>query len=239
MNRRQVLGLGATALLLTACGKGYYRQILQELYREGKSEEADSIQRIIESLIIVDSNNTYKKKGETEVKELKAVGMGVVVGDNIITVDHVVSMYVNFVNTPFGVFAQEIDVLKRETKLDDIVLKEVVRDKEKDVAVFKTPDEYIGASYPFKLGDSDKVQYGQEILLIGNPALHGINVREGIISSKVKDDRLVISANIVPGDSGTAIVDRHTFELLGLSAQRWYDMIAVARPINLFKPYLK
>ena len=238
MNRRQVLGLGAT-LFLTACGKGYHRQLLQDLYKEKRINEVSAIQKVINSYEILVTNTKYRLTKEGEIEKAQRGGIGIVINNYIISLNHIVSMDSIVFNTPFGLVAQEIFKEKEETTLDDIVLKEVVKDKEQDIAVFKVYDEYIGDKFPFALGDSDKIQYGQEVLLIGNPQLQGINVREGIVSSKVKGNGFYVSANITHGDSGSALIDRHTFELLGLNAQRHYDNIALIRPINLFKKYLK
>ena len=239
LNRRQVLGTLATSLFLTACGKGYHRQLLQELYGERRINEVSAIQGIINSYEILVTNTKYRLTKEGEIKKAQRCGIGIAVNDYIISLNHIVSMDSIVFNTPFGLVAQEIFKEKEETTLDDIVLKEVIKDREQDIAVFKLYDEYIGDKFPFALGDSDKIQYGQEVLLIGNPQLQGINVREGIVSSKVRGNGFYVSANITHGDSGSALIDRHTFELLGLNAQRHYDNVALIRPINLFKKYLK
>jgi len=43
MQRRQLLQLG-TVLFLGACGKGYYRNLLRELYQEDKIKEAEALE---------------------------------------------------------------------------------------------------------------------------------------------------------------------------------------------------
>lgn len=237
MQRRQVLGLGLASLFLSACSKDYYRQILTEFYQKQKLKEANHIQRAFESIVMLETETEYKL--EDKVDKTTRRGMGVVYDNYVLTVDHIVSQYGLQIQSPFGVMEIDFEKLKETTTLDGKVLEEIVNEKEKDIAVFKLPPNLIRNSYPFSLGDTDKLQYGQEILLIGNPALSGFNVREGIVSRKVENNRFAISANIVPGDSGTIVVDRNTFELLGLNAQKWYNEIAVARPINLYKPYLK
>lgn len=66
----------------------------------------------------------------------------------------------------------------------------------------------------------------------------GFISRVGEIIGESNGKRLYISPYIELGDSGTALVDRKTFGLLGLNGGI-YDSKSYAIPINLFKPYLK
>lgn len=228
MNRRQFLGVSATALVCSACTQEYYRGILAELYKQDKLREAESLQKIIDSCVYPETTIVFTDDGEEKIKQLK--GIGIVFDKYLITVAHI--------TTAPRQIRELIKIVKEETLLNGERLEEIVKDADKDIAVFKLPKDYKGQRYPFELGDSDKVGYGQEILVIGNPALEGINVREGIVSSKSKNGEFSISPQVTNGDSGSATVDRHTFALLGLNRIIRYN-VAYAVGINEFKRYLK
>ena len=236
MNRRQALGLGAT-LFLTACSKGYYKKLLQEFYEQGKTEEARAIEKIVQSYVFIDTKVKYKT--QSEELETRRKGIGIVVEDYILTLYHIVSIDSIIEHTPFGISSVEINKISEENYIDGKVLEAVAKNRDLDLTVFKVPKGYSGERFPYGLGNSDLLEYGQEILLIGNPKLEGTNVREGIVAAKPSGEYFITSAFITFGDSGTATVDRKTFELLGLNANRVYDELALVRSINKYKPYLK
>ena len=227
-----------TTLFLSACGKNYHIQLLKELHQQGKAREVEAIRRILESYVTLKTTTIYKGEEDKSV-EKSWEGMGIVYGNNVITLDHVVSIYsVREQITPYMYVESPIEKIKEETKLNDATLEAKVKDQKTDIAVFKLPTDYKGAKFPFELGDSDKVEYGQEVLLIGNPHGEGYNVREGIVSNKIKNGIFNISALVELGDSGTGTVDRNTFALLGLNAQKWWSAVTGVKSINLYKPYL-
>ena len=228
--------MGTLSLLLTGCYKielSNFREISKQYYSEIQQKELDSIEKAIESFVFMHTKTT-DKSGQVYEQD----GFGVAYERFILTLNHIVSQDEIVTPTPFGRMTYYIDKEKEETTLGGVTIESIVKDKEKDIAVFRLPYAYRGESYPFGLGDSDKIRYTQEILLIGNPAYAGFNVREGIVSGKVQDGMFAVSANISGGDSGTITVDRHTFQILGINAERHYETIAKVRAINLFKPYL-
>lgn len=135
---------------------------------------------------------------------------------------------------------QKIQNKNEHTFLRDVPLDVIIKKTENDVAVFRLPPNYDGAKFPFELGDSDNIYDGQEIYVIGNPGLTGLKLRPGTISSTTKKNYFTISTLIVNGDSGTAVVDKKTFKLLGLVHGNGYNThIGIVAPINNYKPHLK
>jgi S1-C subfamily serine protease len=196
------------------------------------------IQRIINSVYFLHTDTEFKlEDGEVITAELD--GAGVLVFDRyILTVSHAVShasLQVEML-TPMGI--QTIDVpadkLSEQTYLNlngsRIRLEEVVKGKEDDIAIFKVPDGLQLNSFPYEIGNSDELQVGHFIYVIGNPMNYGINVREGIVSSMVAPEAIaailprfenafMISNGVNPGDSGTPVIAIRDgqYELVGLS----------------------
>ncbi len=196
------------------------------------------IQRVIDSVYFLHTETEFKlEDGEVITAELD--GAGVVIHDGyILTVSHAVShnsLQVEML-TPMGI--QTIDVpaekLSEQTYLNlngsRIRLEEIVKGKEDDIAIFKVPDRFQLKSFPYNIGNSDELQVGDFIYVIGNPMNYGINVREGIVSSMIAPEAIaailprfenafMMSNGVNPGDSGTPVIAIRDgkYELVGLS----------------------
>ncbi len=196
------------------------------------------IQSIIDSVYFLHTDTEFKlEDGEVITAELD--GAGVVVLDKyILTVSHAVSQ--NSLQaellTPMGIQSIEVpaEKLSEYTYLNlnggRIKLEQVVKGKEDDIAIFKVPDCFQLNSFPYEIGNSDELQVGHFIYVIGNPMNYGINVREGIVSSMMAPEAIaailpryenafMISNGVNPGDSGTPVVAIRDgqYELVGLS----------------------
>ena len=196
------------------------------------------IQKIIESVYFLHTDTEFKlEDGEVITTELDSAGV-LILDSFILTVNHAVShdsLQVEMV-TPAGV--QTIDVpaekLSEHTYLNlngsRIRLEELSKGKEDDIAIFKVPDGLKLDSFPYKIGNSDDLQVGHFIYVIGNPMNYGINVREGIVSSMMAPEAIsavlprfenafMISNGVNPGDSGTPVIAIRDgqYELVGLS----------------------
>jgi len=196
------------------------------------------IGKIIDSVYFLHTDTEFKlEDGEVITVELDGAGV-LIFGEYILTVNHAVSQDSFQVEmlTPVGI--QRIDVpaekLSEHTylKLDDsrIELEEVVKGKEDDIAIFKVPDSLHLNCFPYKIGNSDELEVGNFIYVIGNPMNYGINVREGIVSSMMAPEAIavilprfenafMISNGVNPGDSGTPVIAIRDgrYELVGLS----------------------
>ena len=114
-------------------------------------------------------------------------------------------------------------------------------DMAKDIAVLKAS----GSDFPtVALGDSDKVQVGEEVVSIGSPLSLEATVSNGIISSirELKDENQRLfqtTAPISPGSSGGALLNMGG-ELIGITTAEMVggQNLNFAVPINVVKPLL-
>jgi S1-C subfamily serine protease len=157
-------------------------------------------------------------------------GSGVVVSDDgkVITNYHVIdganSAVIKFPNGAFflieGVLAADV---------------------QKDIAVLKAS----GSDFPtVAMGDSDKVQVGEEVVSIGSTLSLEATVSNGIISSirELKDKHQSLfqtTAPISPGSSGGALLNMRG-ELIGITTAEMVggQNLNFAVPINVVKPLL-
>jgi hypothetical protein len=111
----------------------------------------------------------------------------------------------------------------------------------RDIAVLKAS----GSDFPtVALGDSDKVQVGEEVVSIGSPLSLEATVSNGIISSirELKDENQRLfqtTAPISPGSSGGALLNMGG-ELIGITTAEMVggQNLNFAVPINVVKPLL-
>ena len=114
-------------------------------------------------------------------------------------------------------------------------------DVQKDIAVLKAS----GSDFPtVAMGDSDKVQVGEEVVSIGSPLSLEATVSNGIISSirELKNENQSLfqtTAPISPGSSGGALLNMRG-ELIGITTSEMVggQNLNFAVPINVVKPLL-
>jgi S1-C subfamily serine protease len=245
---KKLLMLSLLPLLIAACvPKPWYRDnpMLSPMVDGGYDNNPIlvnnglmQIQKIINSVYFLHTDTEFKlEDGEVITAELDSAG--VLIFDRfILTVNHAVShdsLQVEMVTT---VGVQTIDVpaekLSEHTYLNlngsRIRLEELTKGKDDDIAIFKLPEGLHLDSFPYKIGNSDELQVGNFIYVIGNPMNYGINVREGIVSSMMAPEAIsavlprfenafMISNGVNPGDSGTPVIAIRDgqYELVGLS----------------------
>jgi S1-C subfamily serine protease len=245
---RKFLLLFMISLLFSACAPSPWNEtnsvlppMLDGLYDNNPilvNQRVMEIERIIDSVYFLHTDTEFKlEDGEVITEELD--GAGVLIFDRyILTVSHAVSQDILQVQmlTPMGI--QSIDVpaekLSEHTYLklngSRISLERVVNGKDDDITIFKVPGGLQLNSFPYKIGNSDELQVGNFLYVIGNPMNYGINVREGIVSSMMAPEAIaailprfenafMISNGVNPGDSGTPVIAIRDgqYELVGLS----------------------
>ena len=108
-----------------------------------------------------------------------------------------------------------------------------------------------GKLHPIKLGNSNKIKVGQNVLTIGYPLYLGLTVNTGIISGRLdgvkynmlNTNYIQTDAALNPGNSGGALVDDEG-RLIGInnmliSPTGYYVGYSFAIPINEIMEYFK
>lgn len=161
-------------------------------------------------------------RGQMHTQELQSSGTGIIIGENesellIVTNNHVVedatTLSVCFV--------------------DDEVCEAAVKgtDPDNDLAVIavklsEIKSETIGAIKVAKIGDSDALKVGEQVVAIGNALGYGQSVTTGIVSALNRQidttDAIMIQtdAAINPGNSGGALLNMDG-EVIGINSAKF------------------
>ena len=139
--------------------------------------------------------------------------------------------------------------LANETEYHQVTL--VKYDLETDIAVLKVDDVSVNLE-PIKIGDSDKLSFGDEVYAIGNGSNFGLAITHGIISMpKINIEyeetmREVIQSDITiaSGNSGGALLDEKG-RLVGVTSFRTKDNqgnivygLVYSIPVNIILDYV-
>jgi V8-like Glu-specific endopeptidase len=171
------------------------------------------------------------------------IGSGFFIGPNVIlTCSHVVN--------PNGETANKLTVKFKNTEYDAVIFTE---DKSNDVVVLVLKDKNFKVGNYLKLGSSNEVNMGDEIIIFGTPLGFENVVEKGIISSQPVDyveengkkSYFFISAKISPGNSGGPVIREMDNKVIGIAAAVINTQDATggglnaAIPIDQIKPFLK
>ncbi len=201
---------------------------------------------------VTEGTGTYRMN---ENHRYRITGTGVVVGDKYLTVDHVVSQYEKI--DYFGMTASRTGYSRRveQTYLIDgerrIPLREVIKDRDRDIAVFRIPGEHCdGVCNELEPSDlfAGRPVLGAEVMFIGYPAKIGHYYREarfaGVIEKgkqyndhELPVDAFAIFPSLITGDSGSGLFDRHTGRLMGINYFN-IQTLGLVKPIDVYRPYL-
>src|ERR1019366_1252384 len=112
-------------------------------------------------------------------------------------------------------------------------VNKVADDSVRDISVLRVPGFNLAQA---KLGDSESVQVGQKVFVIGNPFGLQNSLTDGIVSAVRQFDgvRLFqISAPISPGSSGSPVVNTDG-EVIAIAVAKWRggENLNFAIPIN-------
>ena len=157
----------------------------------------------------------------------QALGSGFVVDEqgHILTNAHVVS--------DNGAQATSVSVVFKiqkngETETTEVPATIVGSDETSDVAVLKVDPAKAPALHPLELGDSSKVEVGEQVVAIGNPLGYDFSVTSGIVSAvnrnlqspngSVIADGIQTDAAINSGNSGGPLIDQYG-TVIGINEQ--------------------
>lgn len=254
MNRRDVLkGLAGTGgiVFLGSCspsGLSLVRRVENlEYQRQLAEQRVRNIYRIYNEL----PKHVYVAETITDIRGAKEInfqkGVGIVIDGKYLTMTHIINSFYNEekkrLNESIPPGHQIIlpDMLSQEIYLYEKKLEKVVVDDGVDVAIFKLPNDLKLPDFPAK--PSLNVNLGDEIFILGNPQLSGMNIRSGYVSDldgtnkKNRDSLFGIDIPVVPGDSGCPIVSVD-FKLLGLGLGTISFGFGYVKRIGEFLKYL-
>ena len=159
---------------------------------------------------------------QSQTKQSESSGTGIIVGDNesellIVTNNHVVED------------ATTLSVCFVDNEVCEAVVKGT--DPDNDLAVIAVklsviPDETVAVIRIAKLGNSDELRVGQQVVAIGNALGYGQSVTTGIVSALGRrvdtTDAIMIQtdAAINPGNSGGALLNMDG-EVIGINSAKF------------------
>ncbi len=217
-----------------------------------------ALTQIAASIVTLVTKTTFVgPEGEMVEKEME--GSGVVIGRRyVLTVEHSVSQHGLQLVTPFGAVTLPAKKVSEKTFIrwqgKDHPVRTLYKNRADDVAFFELPPGLRVPTFPYAVGDSDDLQVGNYVYVVGNPLNLGINVREGIVSalrapeevSKIDakgNNAFMVSNGVVPGDSGTPIIAIRDgrFELVGLTQGTFlqWGRLGWAIRINVIRSLLR
>ena len=181
------------------------------------------------------------RRGEREPRERefkqRSLGSGFIINEDgfVLTNNHVVS----------GADEIKVKLMGDETEYP---AKVIGTDEQTDIALIKIENKKKLPILP--LGDSEKLEVGEWVLAIGNPAGLGHTVTKGIVSSKGRSleeiglkhpyyNFIQTDAAINPGNSGGPLINTKG-EVVGINTAilRNYQGIGFAIPVNIAKNLL-
>ena len=194
---------------------------------------AEDIQRVKESTVYLSTFIKYDG-GKKTIR-----GQGLVVGDYIFTVNHLVAMS-DFLTKqmPEGKMIIPREGVSEETILNQSKLEVVLKDSDLDIAIFKLPKDYEKPE-PVKIGDDDGLRLFDELYLVGNlfipnKGLYGVGGALNFPGKFKPIKGKVATMRGGPGNSGSSILNRKG-EVVGLASNiNDSQTYIVFKPINWF-----
>ncbi|OGZ30050.1 MAG: hypothetical protein A2931_03950 [Candidatus Niyogibacteria bacterium RIFCSPLOWO2_01_FULL_45_48] len=185
------------------------------------------------SVVRLENETEFEGPGGQKIPRV-ITGGGIVLGKYILTAMHVVVQRKLMAQTPFGWVELEAKKISEKNSAvlngAKIVLTMIYTSKEDDIAVLKLPDGVSVPNFPYEIGNSDDLEVGNFVYIVGNPLNLGIIIRPGLVSATEAPKEteevdgksknfFVLSGGIYTGDSGTPIVAVRDgrFELVGIS----------------------
>lgn len=227
MDRRDFLKVGAASFVASSIPILYHLNSPKDL--------KEDIKTVIENVVPLNTHIKYDG-GENTI-----FGHGLIMGDYVITNDHIVSMHGIKLRTPFGTQLILVDKQSEETMLKSSALELIAKDRETDMAIFKLPDNYKKPK-PARFGDDDKLELLDKLYLVGDSFDRDYVVRPGYLGKKdiiniptdfgiVKGK--VFTGQVSPGDSGSPLLNDKG-EVVGLLSYKLQSYSTFV-PINRFK----
>lgn len=195
-----------------------------KLYENYDDNDNDYLKEIIVKIYSQNISYNYEEPYKN-LESYESIGTGFFIDKNIIlTASHVVQDSIRL-----DITIPSIGKKKFKTEL-------LCFNPYYDFAILKTID--IESKNHLKLGDSDKINSGNEVLALGYPlGQDKLKFTAGIISG-IHEGEIQTDAPINPGNSGGPLINKNN-EVIGINVSGYQnaDNIGYAVPINRFKLY--
>ncbi len=250
-NKVVLKNVGSSAAAESQVGQVSNETIPQAIRREVVSEDLSGVAKIAEqvmpSVVSITNMQKFTQNGfsmfgfnvQPQEYEAPASGSGIVVKKTddeiiIVTNNHVVSDSSSLTVTFYGIDEDGIEEKKEDGKSANTIAAAIKGiDNSKDLAVIsvKVADvdkKILDKIKVARIGDSDSIVIGEQVVAIGNALGYGQSVTTGIISAKNRtlDDLgagaqglLQTDAAINPGNSGGALLNMDG-ELIGINVAK-------------------
>lgn len=245
MDRRTLLKGGL--ILAGAAGFVGYPFLLEFIEENKKEVLRKHIRGVLENIVTLVTVTKFKTYDEQEnPSKNRQSGQGIIIGDYVLTVDHIVSYNRIIDRTPFGYVMTPINKLEETTTIGKTELEQIAGSEERDIAILKLPKDYKKPKYKVRLGDDDELKLLDDLYFVSDAFdwAHIVRLghlgKEGVAESSGKDFRMhngkAFAGNIVvPGDSGSPLLNKDG-ELVGIMASLTANGVyGIFNPINWYK----
>ena len=192
------------------------------------SHNISQIQAVKNTMVVIETRGKVVRYSQERDYEME--GISIAIGDGLLLAEtHATKIPERkIIRGPFGYIMMEQEVLEEKFYVADVEVKLVGRHK--DISLFQAP--FSERYAPIPIGNSDDLDIGTDILVVGWSFGRGINVKGGIVSrfvvsslydppgGTIKDISFMISAPVNPGDSGSPVLawNNHSrrYEIVGL-----------------------
>lgn len=216
----------------------------------GAPEISDIVQEVMPSIVSITNKGVEEVVSMFGTREYEAtsVGSGIIIGQNedellIATNNHVVS----------GSSELSVCFGDDEDKIVEAKIKGTDSDNDLAIVAVKLDDlnDDIKSSISIaKLGNSDEIKVGDQVIAIGNALGYGQSVTTGIVSAKDREvtienmtaKLIQTDAAINPGNSGGALLNMNG-EVIGINSSKFastqVEGMGYAIPISTAEPILE
>lgn len=245
MDRREFIETGLVMLVTGNVMYSVADYIKNEEVKSKNKEQEDIINKIYNEY--PNMLHISKTKSVTdEDKELNVSGYGIVINNQYVSVAHIVDSSEKEIKTPFGLVHQFNTIKSKSTTLYGVELEDIYISHKDDVAVLGIPS-IINVNNKFTLDDIcfDDPKLGEDVYIVGNPGLQGVNVRKAKVSDldfiehyENNKNYFGLDKGFMGGDSGTIAVNKGG-KVLGINSFVFGGIFGYSIKMKAYEKYLK
>ena len=252
INRKEFLKNSLIGIIGITSGLSFGKQAYDYCSEQNKKNILYNIYNVLPNHIHLAKTTLKMINKNEEIEKLieENIGCGIILKGKYVTMAHITNIEFvkegNYITIDNKRIIRMLPGSKLEKKVElyGHELKELALN---DVAIYKLPQELKNKlriqEFPCK--PKTKISLGEKVYIIGNPELEGSNIREARISDKdgfdsveetnnqKKNSLFGVSMEVIPGDSGTPIVNEN-YELIGLCTIHFDNSLGYVKKIGEF-----